>query len=376
LLEGDKPAAPAMSGPGQRYALGPLPRGTRLESEGELPEAYGTEQLILAARDPHWLYAHWDLTREQQRAYNAASAHRHLVIRVHAEALSAPATDVHVHPESRHWFIHAENAGTKYFAELGFYEKNGAWKRISVSGPTFTPPDAPSADTSVVFATIPIELPMAKLLSLVKEAVHENVPLAGALQELRELGHPDLPAALALPAPPKWTPEQERALAEVVSMDDARRVWMGSLEITELIRRHLVRGAAQEMASISAAQFGLPTSPVGAPGISSPSGRFEQGARSFWFSINAELIVYGATESDATVTIGGRQIRLRPDGSFSYRFALPDGQYELPTVAVSADGTDGRAAELKFSRSTEYRGEVMAQPQDAQLKPIEAGAIQ
>src|SRR5688572_31722682 len=32
----------------------------------------------------------------------------------------------------------------------------------------------------------------------------------------------------------------------------------------------------------------------------------------------------------ATVTIGGRPIRLRPDGSFSYRFSLPDGEYELP----------------------------------------------
>jgi len=59
---------------------------------------------------------------------------------------------------------------------------------------------------------------------------------------------------------------------------------------------------------------------------------------------------------------------LRLDGSFSYRFALPDGQYELPIVAVSADKTDARAAELSFSRATDYRGEVGAHPQDPQLK--------
>jgi hypothetical protein len=81
------------------------------------------------------------------------------------------------------------------------------------------------------------------------------------------------------------------------------------------------------------------------------------------------LIIYGATERDATVTIGGRTIKLRPDGSFSYRFALPDGKYDLPVVAVSADGTDGRAAELKFSRATEIRGEVGTHPQDPALKP-------
>jgi hypothetical protein len=37
-------------------------------------------------------------------------------------------------------------------------------------------------------------------------------------------------------------------------------------------------------------------------------------------------------------------------------------------VAVSADGTDGRGAELKFSRETQYAGEVGAHPQDPSLK--------
>ncbi|MGN6555376.1 MAG: hypothetical protein ACTHLW_16850, partial [Verrucomicrobiota bacterium] len=92
------------------------------------------------------------------------------------------------------------------------------------------------------------------------------------------------------------------------------------------------------------------------------------GEKGFWFNVNAELIIYGATESTASVTIAGRKIRLRPDGSFSYRFALPDGQYELPVVAVSADHTDGRAAELIFSRSTEYRGDVGMHPQSPDLK--------
>ena len=35
-----------------------------------VPEAYGTQRLLLTARDPHWLYARWDLTRDQQRKYN------------------------------------------------------------------------------------------------------------------------------------------------------------------------------------------------------------------------------------------------------------------------------------------------------------------
>ncbi len=108
------------------------------------------------------------------------------------------------------------------------------------------------------------------------------------------------------------------------------------------------------------------------PGVSSfsnpPGGGAEQ-AREFWFNVNAELIIYGATEPGAKVTLGGHEIKLRPDGSFSYRFSLPDGKYDLPAVAVSADGTDARAANLKFGRETEYLGDVGAQPQDPLLEP-------
>lgn len=364
LLEGDQPSPVAISGPGKRYALGPTAPLEHLESEGELPEAYGTQRVLLSARDPHWLYVHWDLTREQQLRYNALSVHRHLTVRIHIDSAgTTPITEVHVHPESRHWFVHVENAATKYVAQLGYYQANGEWVAVSTSGATLTPPDTISADLSAEFATIPFELPLATLVDLVKEAVQEYRPLAEALQELREEGHPALPAQL--PPPAQWTPAQERALADVISMDPVRRVWMGSMEITELIRRQF----AQEISSMAAAQLALPGSPMGVPpGISSPSGVEAKPGKGFWFNVNAELIVYGATEPGASVTIGGRPIRLRPDGSFSYRFALPDGQYELPIVAVAADQSDGRAAAMAFSRGTEYHGVVGAHPQDKHLK--------
>ena len=131
---------------------------------------------------------------------------------------------------------------------------------------------------------------------------------------------------------------------------------MGSLEITELIRRRL----AHEISSFGVSSFGVSS-------FSSPFGGLER-QKGFWFNVNAELIIYGATEPNAKVTLGGHEIKLRSDGSFSFRFALPDGKYDLPAVAVSADGTDARAADLKFSRETEYLGDVGAHPQDPALK--------
>ena len=368
LLEGDAPAPPPVSGPGEKYSLGAVPPVQVFPTaETELPESYGTQKLFLTARDPHWLYAHWDLSRDQQLKLNAQSSDGHLVLRIYAHKIEGhPTYEIHVHPESRHWFTHVERAGNSYIAELGYYSALGKWTRISTSSGTMTPPDAVSSETDTDFATIPFEFPFAKLLELIKAAVYENLPLAQALEELRRQGYPDLPRITSLtaaPLPAKWTPQQEHALAKIINIDEVRRVWMGSLEITELIRRKL----AHEISSLGASQFGI--SSAGVSSLSSPFGGEAGQPKNFWFNVNAELIIYGATEPDAKVTLGGHQIKLRPDGSFSYRFALPDGKYDMPAVAVSADGTDARAAELKFSRETEYLGDVGAHPQDPALKP-------
>lgn len=360
LMEGDAPAAPTVSGPGQKYSLGPTPPRPQFTTSGELPEAYGTKKLFLTARDPHWLYAHWDLTREQQLHFNSLSSDGHVVLRIYAGKIEGhPAYEIHVHPESRHWFAHVERAGNSYTAELGYYSGLGKWIRISASSGTITPPDAVSPEDATEFATIPFEFPFAKLMDIVKAAVRESLPLAQAVEELRRSGHPDLPRVTSTP-PVTWTPQQEQALAKIINIDSVRRVWMGSLEITELIRRKL----AGEMSSFNAPQFGQ----FGASSLSSPFGGMEA-PKNFWFNVNAELIIYGATEPNAKVTLGGHEIKLRSDGTFSYRFSLPDGKYDLPAVAVSPDGTDARAAELKFSRETQYLGEVGTHPQDPALKP-------
>ncbi len=377
LLEGDAPEMTSASGPGEKYSLGATPPRQRF-SGGELPEAYGTKKLFLAARDPHWLYAHWDLTREQQLELNGAAADGHLILRIYIGKIEGhPTSEIHVHPESRHWFAHVEQAGNSYAAELGYYSVLGKWTRVAVSSGTVTPPDAVAAENDAEFATIPFDFPFARLMQIIEEAVRDNRPLALAIEELRRHGHPDLPrfsssgvssiapAPSATPGPTRvWTPEQERALAKIISIDETRRVWMGSLEITELIRRRLTHDVSS------------PTTAFGgsSPGISSASSPFGGGAsasssKGFWFNVNAELIIYGATEPGATVTLGGHAIKLRADGTFSFRFALPDGNYELPAVAVAAEGNDTRTADLKFSRATQYLGAVEAALPDPALQP-------
>jgi len=76
--------------------------------------------------------------------------------------------------------------------------------------------------------------------------------------------------------------------------------------------------------------------------------------RKFWMVLNTELIVYGATEPDASVTLMDKPIKLRPDGTFSIRMALPDGDVDIPAVGVSADKIDKITITPEVHKRTHY----------------------
>src|SRR5438876_724419 len=126
LLEGDAPSTSPPSGPGQRYALAQSQIAeppARAAQSGDLPEAYGTKRLHLTARDPHALYAHWDLTRQQLEECNSLSADQHLVLRIYKETTAGePGEEIQLHPESRNWLVHIDQGGAKYVAQLGYYK--------------------------------------------------------------------------------------------------------------------------------------------------------------------------------------------------------------------------------------------------------------
>ncbi len=81
--------------------------------------------------------------------------------------------------------------------------------------------------------------------------------------------------------------------------------------------------------------------------------------RGFWFVLDCELIVYGATEPDATVTLQGKPVKLRPDGTFTLRFAYPDGKQVLDAHAYSADGVEERIITPIVERVTERPAPVL-----------------
>jgi hypothetical protein len=74
--------------------------------------------------------------------------------------------------------------------------------------------------------------------------------------------------------------------------------------------------------------------------------------RNFHFELDAELIVYGATEPNARVTLQGEPIQIRPDGTFTVRLSLPDSRQIIPATASSPDGVEERTIVLAVERNT------------------------
>lgn len=431
LLEGDERTHPVVPGPVEKYVLSPTPPAEPPKVEvSELPEAYGTGKLFLTARDPHCLYAHWDLTEAQQRRYSGFA--HHLALRVYLDNLHGErVTESVVEPGARHGFVHVGRAGAKYVAQLGCYQPGGEWLALAVSEPATTPPEAVAEDKTVHWAAVeplvvteapapppapapapppapafhaepvrPMPAPAPEAGRSVPERrggfggvsepafVAQGGPGRTAPPEpFRQVEPPSVPAP-AIPAalppvsyPPAWTPAQERLLTEMVEIALGQPRTVGSVELVERAQRRAWREVSVPAEQIGASlPFGVPL-PLGGPaslpvpvesevlGISSAPGAVPAGQeRQFWFNVNVEVIVYGATEPTARVSLGGLPLRLRPDGTFSCRFALPDGRYELPAVAVSVDN-DTRRADLSLGRRTEYHGEVGIHPQDKALRP-------
>jgi hypothetical protein len=80
---------------------------------------------------------------------------------------------------------------------------------------------------------------------------------------------------------------------------------------------------------------------------------------SFNFEIDAELIVFGTTEPDAQVTLHGEPIEVRSDGSFTVRYSLPNCRQVIPAVARSGDGLEQRTIVLAVERNTKSMEPVL-----------------
>lgn len=205
---------------------------------GDLPEAYGTGRLFLVARDPHWLFAYWDLSWQQMADDRGQAVDGRLVLRVFEKNHAEPVQELTLQHDSRNWYIHVGKAATTYSAQLGYWRQGGGFNVIGQSREATTPAAAVSPDTTARFVTIPLDFSFRELTNMLKGHVRDGERLADALHRL-ELAGFSFPFKVEVALGP-WTAEQAAALERLLGGDLWRRIRMGSFEISEWLRRRLL----------------------------------------------------------------------------------------------------------------------------------------
>ena len=339
----------------------PVPKSAALpayEFLGYLPDSYGSKKLFLVARDPHILFAYWDLNPEQyQKA--ARSAHDgKIFLEVYVPG-EGRVQQIHVWDSHKNWYLQVNRPDTLFVAQLGFYRPDGGFEILARSAEVRTPRDTLSPNIDARFITIPFQIPFHELYEMISAQALPGEELGDTLARLQSSNY-ELPFQARVPR--DLTPKESDNLLEYLGDEEVRRRMVGSFEITEILRKRYET-------MVSSGQWTSSGGPW-VTSVSSPFGASFGKERGFHMHVNAELIIYGGTTPDAKVRIDGRDIVLSKDGTFSYHFVFPDGQFHIPIDATSADGAETRSALLSFLRMTDIEGDVRKTGQPKMDEPI------
>lgn len=324
---------------------------------GELPGPALEDRAVLMVRDPRWTYAYWDLTNESVARAKIEGGKR-LTLRVHDVTdlvfdghHSHHSFDVPMPYEfQRKWYLEVPSDGRSYLVEVGYKRGDGHFIPLVRSNAATTPRGRMSELVADRFATPELVAPARGAAHPPKETTPPTQPAAPVAMvpaERMEVARPPIEnAGAADHARPGEAVASGRDEAFALRMRELslRGVpyWSGNLPKYGPAGEH--PGYAPSSAALSS---WAPSSEHRPP---TPS---KEQAKDFWLVANCELIVYGATEPDAKVTLRGTPIELRPDGTFTFRFALPEGIHPFPIRAVNADEDMERSITITVSRDTQ-----------------------
>jgi len=246
------------------------------------PAHYGKDNIVLMVRDPYWVYSYWNLTEDtflrlRDEYGNDAINFSKLTLRV-KEVTGT-------HPDN-------PNETFDIFPPIG---TNNWYINISRSNASYC-------------TEIGLLLTNNQFIMIARSNV-VLVPHFGPSDIVDE----------------KWTSLVE--FEKIYALSGGFDIGKSSAEL----RKEMVKRLEQALFS-------------GASGAVSSFGKKKQikgkKGKPFFLVVNTELIVYGQTVPTATLTIQGQEHRLNPDGTFSIRFALPEGVHEIPVTSISQDRED------------------------------------
>jgi len=280
-----------------KYETGVPTRDLSAKVPRDLPTGYGKDRVGLMVRDPYWLHCYWELTRQAIQRAEAALGEEWHTSRPILRLLDVSSQDTTSTSESAIRDIEIHGGCNNWYIDV-------------VSPPRSYRVDVGYLARSGRFYVMARSNVVCTPRAGVSDAIDEN-----------------------------WADIDLKKADRIYAMSSGFDPSASSLELKQLFDERLRR-------------------PLGSPAITSfgsaslfpGSGR----GRKFWFQLDAELIIYGATDGNARVTLQGEPVKLRPDGTFTMRFSLPEGRQIIPAVATSPDGVEERTIVLAIERNTKH----------------------
>ncbi len=315
----------------------------------DLPEGYGESRIVLLPRDPEWAYAYWDVSNEHKEQLRQQGGQR-LMLRIYdvtdidlTSQVPHGMQQVDCHEMARSWYLEMPVSDRDYIAEIGYLTDSDQWLLLARSAPIRVPPIYPSEWVKDQFVTIDWQK-----------------RLVG-----RTFGDLDQPYSPSSPGTADSGGDSQTDLPKIYDNLFALTQSQEALRVAGSLYGSMQQGAPGTLSPsggpVGLERFaglnmsGLNMSGLNMSGIGSGASELPGRSRKFWLVADAELIVYGATEPDATLTVGDKVVPLNPDGTFRFHVSFPDGQIDYPIRAVAADGEQTRSIRLNFERETPER---------------------
>jgi hypothetical protein len=319
------------------------------EGLADLPSGYGESRVVLMPRDPEWAYTYWDVPNDRKEEMRRQGGQQ-LALRIY------DVTDINLESQSPHsiqeypcdelareWYVPIPVSDRDYAIDIGYRCADGRWLVLARSAEVRVPPIYPSDWIEDHFITIDWDEDLCGKTFATLVPPSKKMAQTGAYTNGNAIYEQIFGMA-----------ESAEAMRVAGSMFGSMQHVAGSIQqvgIHEQALSSYVFPSGVGMWAVPT-MSGLTMSGVGMSGVGFAA---PMRPRQFWLVADAELIVYGATEPDATVYVGGQPIKLNEDGTFRFQMSFQDGLIDYPIFAVAADGEQNRAIHMKFERETPER---------------------
>jgi len=345
----------------------------------DLPDIQARTHCVLIPRDPNYIYAYWNYTQEDidklRNQLKFEDGDSQLILRVYDisqvrfNGSNANHTwDLDVGFSAKDWYIHVWQDNADYCAEFGIRYGEDQFIPLMRSNTVRTPPKSASTRNDLIWQDIKAHRESRPYL---KENIKERYqrlmgqhskkknPIAKSPRKARiyHLTPQDIRDYYRRLF--NWVSSRGRKKAQALapakvpwpSMENILKSRPGTIpwqKVNPILTRHdLIRRTHP------GASMGFEESMGASESLSSPQSGASEGrlsTRKFFFEIWTELIVHGRTEPDATVWLNSNGVKLNPDGTFTLRYGLPDGEIPLKFIAQASDGMEQRHIYTRVER--------------------------